>query len=347
MNTNIITSRLRSELSILAERITSDIYDSMPELRRRFGEKGYRTSLRDMSYHLEYLIEALELDDASLFTDYIAWTAGVFEHHGLSKELLRYTLTRMQSVLDSREDDEEREAIHRIIEQALSEMEGMKPAVESYIDDGKPHGSLLKQYTAALLRGERQQASSLVEEALDKGTSVKELYLQVFQPSQYEIGRLWMTNAISVAEEHYCTAATQLIMSRLYPRIFSSARRGLRFVACCVGGELHEIGMRMVADFFELEGWDTYYLGANTPVSTLNDYIESKKPDVLGLSMTLAKHRGMLTEIVEGVRRGFPELKIIAGGYAFLQDSTLAEKMGLDGFAPDAEEAVTLAESLV
>lgn len=31
----------------------------------------------------------------------------------------------------------------------------------------------------------------------------------------------------------------------------------------------HEIGMRMVADFFEMEGWDTYYLGANTPTRSI------------------------------------------------------------------------------
>ena len=40
-------------------------------------------------------------------------------------------------------------------------------------------------------------------------------------------------------------------------------------VATCIGGELHEIGIRMVADFFEMEGWDTYYLGANTPADAV------------------------------------------------------------------------------
>lgn len=347
MNINLMSSRLRSELSGLAERITAQIYDSLPDLRRRFGEKGYRTSVRDMEYHLEYLIEALEMDDPSLFSDYIAWTASVFEHHGLSKDLLTRTLQTMQAVLGGREDLDEREAIGAILERGMAEVEGHAPAGESFIDLHRPYGALLKGYTEALLEGERQRASGLIEEALEEGAPIKELYLQVFQPSQYEIGRLWMTNAISVAEEHYCTAATQLIMSQLYPRIFSSRRRGLSFVACCVGGELHEIGMRMVADFFELEGWDTYYLGANTPVATLNDYLSSKKPAVLGLSMTLSKHAGTLGEIVESVRSGFPDLKIIAGGYAFLQDPTLAARLGLDGFAPDAEEAVSLAESLV
>ncbi|MDZ7776615.1 MAG: hypothetical protein U5L09_13885 [Bacteroidales bacterium] len=54
-------------------------------------------------------------------------------------------------------------------------------------------------------------------------------------------------------------------MSQLYPYIFNSQRVGKSMVAATVGGELHEMGIRMVADFFEMEGWDTWYLGANAP----------------------------------------------------------------------------------
>ena len=63
-----------------------------------------------------------------------------------------------------------------------------------------------------------------------------------------EVGRLWQMNRLSVAQEHYVTAATQLIMSQLYPLVFRTARRDRRIVAACVGGELHELGVRMVAD---------------------------------------------------------------------------------------------------
>ena len=74
-------------------------------------------------------------------------------------------------------------------------------------------------------------------------------------------------NLLSVAQEHYCTAATQLVMSQLYPRIFSTERRGRTLVAARVADDLHEIGLRMVADFFEMEGWDTFYVGATFVVN--------------------------------------------------------------------------------
>ncbi|WP_440120087.1 hypothetical protein [Paenibacillus sp. QZ-Y1] len=37
-------------------------------------------------------------------------------------------------------------------------------------------------------------------------------------------------------------------------------------VAACVGSEQHEIGLRMLTDVFEMEGWDTYYLGQMFPM---------------------------------------------------------------------------------
>jgi len=107
------------------------------------------------------------------------------------------------------------------------------------------------------------------------------------QRTQYEIGRLWQTNRISVAEEHYCTACAQFVMTQLYPYIFRSERNGRRMVATCVGGELHEIGVRMVADFFEMEGWDTYYLGANTPARDILDTIAKREADIVGISVTI------------------------------------------------------------
>ena len=72
-------------------------------------------------------------------------------------------------------------------------------------------------------------------------------------------------NRISVAEEHFCTAATQWIMAGLYRRAFHRTQGKRRLVGACVSGEPHEIGTRMVCDVLQLEGWDTYYFGANTP----------------------------------------------------------------------------------
>ena len=69
----------------------------------------------------------------------------------------------------------------------------------------------------------RHLASRMISDAVKAGTSVKEIYLQVFQPVQCKAERLCEFNRISVVQQQYCTAATQLIMSRLYPHVFPDA----------------------------------------------------------------------------------------------------------------------------
>ena len=118
---------------------------------------------------------------------------------------------------------------------------------------------LAVSYLNTLLAGDSHLANQLILDAVRHGFGVKDIYLHVFQPCQQEIGRLWQMNRISVAQEHFCTVVTQTIMSQLYPYIFATEKNGRRLVATSVSGELHEIGMRMVADFLEMEGWTTYY----------------------------------------------------------------------------------------
>ena len=102
--------------------------------------------------------------------------------------------------------------------------------------------------------------------------------------------------------EHYCTAATQFIMSRLYDHIFSTEKNGLSMVATSVSGELHELGIRMVSDFFEMEGWHTYYLGANSTKEGILDMIKECNADILAISATMYYHIPQVNELISFVR---------------------------------------------
>ena len=179
--------------------------------------------------------------------------------------------------------------------------------------------------------------------------SIKKIYIEVFQRTQREIGRLWQTNQISVAQEHFCTAATQMVMSQLYPYIFSGEHKNRRLVAACVGGELHEIGARMVADFFEMEGWDTYFLGANTPPESIVATVQDRKADILALSATMTFHVNKVADIIALLRskEGSTRTHVLVGGYPFNLSRFLWQKVGADGYAPDAETAIQEAERLI
>lgn len=182
------------------------------------------------------------------------------------------------------------------------------------------------------------------------GMPVKGVYLQVFQPVQYEIGRLWQSNRISVAQEHFCTAATQLVMSQLYPLLFTGERKNRKMVMTCVPGELHEMGARMVTDFFEMDGWDTYYLGANMSIDGVVRFLVETKPLFLAISATMTFHLSQVEEMIKKIRAESlipANLKIMVGGYPFNIAVNLWKELGADGYAPGASEALQVAGKLL
>jgi methanogenic corrinoid protein MtbC1 len=137
-------------------------------------------------------------------------------------------------------------------------------------------------------------------------------------------------------------------MSRLYPRIFTTQRRDLRMVAACAGPELHEIGLRMVADFFELEGWDTYYLGANLPKAAVLEAVRERGADLLALSATMPRHIAYVRDVIAGVRtdEALRSTTVLVGGGAFSGPDERWRALGADGCARNAAGAVELAMRL-
>jgi methanogenic corrinoid protein MtbC1 len=209
---------------------------------------------------------------------------------------------------------------------------------------------LAQQYLRLLLQGDRQRPSELILQTIQEGqATVQDVYLQVFQPALYEVGRLWESSQVSVAVEHFCTAATQLVMSQLFPYILSSKKASCSMVGCCVGNELHEVGMRMVSDFFEMQGWETYFLGANCPNEDVLKALEQRNAHLLAISVTLQSHLSRAQELVGQVssQSNLEQVKILIGGYPFVREPGLAQEMGAHGCGRDAAQAVGLAQELV
>jgi methanogenic corrinoid protein MtbC1 len=329
--------------------VTERQFADDPTLAARFGERGRRKCTEDARRHLEYLSSAALADSDTLFADYAGWAKILLARLGLSDEDLVRNLTLLRDVIRDSLGEPLGHAAARIVDGALRDLPAMPSVTDSFLTPGAPHAELAQRYLELLLTGDRQSASTLILDAVDRGVSVRDVYLHVFQRSQHEVGRRWQMNELTVAEEHFCTAATQLIMAQLYPRIFATPRIGRRLVAACVGGDLHEIGMRMVADFFEMAGWDTYYLGANTPLEGIVESVEHRRADALAISATMSYHVPAVAEVVRAVRDRVapPGPRILVGGYPFRVDAELWRSVGADGFAADAAGAVPLANRLV
>lgn len=332
----------------LAEAIIARQYAQRAAYWHSYEPAGRSKSLRDAGYHLTYLAEAIAADDQSLFTDYIGWVKALFAGLGFGESVLPETLQSTRAALQEKFPHEAWAVIEPFLTLAENSLPGAAAVPPSFLGDEAPLTQLARQYLGALLAADRHTASRLILSAVEDGAGVRDIYLRVFQPVQREIGRLWQTNQVSVAQEHFCTAATQLIMSQLYPYIFSANRINRRLVATCIGGELHEIGMRMVADFFEMDGWDTYFMGANTPLTSIVRTIEERRADVLAISATMTFHVRGVHELIAAVRdtNGGRRLPILVGGYPFNIAPQLWRTVGADGYAPNAQEALGVAHKL-
>lgn len=199
-----------------------------------------------------------------------------------------------------------------------------------------------RDYLRAIRDGDRRAAFAVLEQCIAAGHGLRPVYLQVLQPAMHEIGRLWQEDRLSVAQEHLATAITQAAMARLYGGHFEAALGpGRRLVAACADSERHELGLRMIADFLELDGWEVAYLGAAIPVDELVATVREQRPDALALSVSLAPHLPRLRAMIEAVRAEMGEAAplILVGGRPLSERPELAEGLGADLTARDALEA--------
>jgi methanogenic corrinoid protein MtbC1 len=201
---------------------------------------------------------------------------------------------------------------------------------------------LVGPYVEAQLAGDHRGAIELVlERGLRSGVPVPALQLEVVQPAQREIGRLWQENRISVAQEHLATSISQLVVSHLYQHLPRERPNGKVALVACVEGELHDVGARMGADFLEMAGFTVRFLGANVPLATLERALGEGDVDVLGLSASMTFHVPALEAAVRSARRrkgdAFP---IMVGGNLVTWAPGLGDELGVEAFGANADELV-------
>ncbi|MDO3410762.1 cobalamin-dependent protein [Saccharibacillus sp. CPCC 101409] len=334
----------------LALAVTEEQYRLQPDLMERYGRPGFEKSRRDTVYTLNYLVEGVIMDSPALFVHYIGWLKQLLAGYGLTEKDIRIKLELILGRVRESVRDEFTDRTVRILEMGI--LRTAEPAeVPSFLTDRQRLVDEARAYLDALLDSDRQRAYDVVDGLIARGESIRDIYLYMFQATQYEVGRLWQTQRITVAQEHYCTAVTQSAMSRLYPHwiVAVSGKGGGKLLSACVGGEMHEIGLRMLTDLFEMQGWDTCYLGTGISEEKLLDEIAERGTDVVALSATMTFHVHLMKKWIARIRADerLAGVKIMAGGLPFNVDPSLWRQVGADGYAPDADAALSVAARLL
>jgi len=348
-NVEFLARLLKTGARAYAAYAAGELIESRSDAVEGLGPDPFAAWQSWLAVRVEELGAAVAAEQPGLFTSQVHWAKAVSAARGVSVEHFRAGLAGLRGVLAKELPETVRPLAIRYLDEALAAFDQQPTDVSARLLPDTPQRQLASTYLLALLEGDRRRASRMILDAVDRPQAVRDVYLQVLLRAQKELGRMWLTGEINVAEEHFASHTTKMVMGQVLCRAEFERPVGKTVLAAAVAGNRHDIGLCAVADFFEMAGWRTIQLGADVPTSDLVQAVECFEVDLVALSASLSVQIDTVKTAIRAVRSGRrgSAVKILAGGLAFANADNLAVQVGADGYGADPDEAVSVGRRLV
>lgn len=198
---------------------------------------------------------------------------------------------------------------------------------------------LYSQFIDLLQKEDKNRAVSMILDKLESGElDILTLYSDILTPAQNELV-CWQDDFLCIWREHVRTSIVRTIIECCYPYVVKETKKysvanGEKVIIGCPSEEYHEIGARMVADYFTLLGFHVTFVGANTPQSEIMNAIVHVKPKIVGISVTnfynLVAAGKIVSSLAQIRKEKDLDFKIVVGGNAFRLNPRAHEEMGAD-----------------
>jgi methanogenic corrinoid protein MtbC1 len=221
-----------------------------------------------------------------------------------------------------------------------------KKEVNTKIMAFKSLNEACRTFLHLLIEGNRKEAVRLIYNLRESKVNIRDIYFEILGKALKEVGVLWERGNIDVWKEHYISEIVMDIMRELKVRERKSKNKSRSVLALTPCPEMHNIGLKMIADLLELEGWDVTYIGSNVPVLSIIKAIEITKPNVIAFSVTMPYHIEAAKNIIAALRSYFDSEvpRIIVGGLAFLNCKDPCEETGADFYGLSLEDVESAIE---
>lgn len=198
---------------------------------------------------------------------------------------------------------------------------------------------LYKEFVSYLDEKSKEKCVDFAVSRLSSGDiDIVTLYQEILTPSLYEDFCGPEQSKICIWEEHVRTSIIRTVIESSFLNVikerdtlYHSPARG-KAVVICPPMELHEIGARMVADFFTLCGFNVTFVGANTPGSEIVNAITYFQPRFVAISITNVYNLVATSTIVENIRelKTKADFTLILGGQACRSNPEICRNMKAD-----------------
>lgn len=144
-----------------------------------------------------------------------------------------------------------------------------------------------------LKQEDKEKSVDLCIDALENGdVDVVGLYEKLLAPALNNIINECIDDEDNLIwKEHLRSGIIRTIVENAYPyvlkdRIKFNEIKEEKVIIMCPRFEDHDLGARMVSDFFTIAGFNATFIGANTPERTILKAIDSIKPKYISMSIT-------------------------------------------------------------
>lgn len=204
----------------------------------------------------------------------------------------------------------------------------------------------LKALAEAVIKGDQTTAVSVTKAALSEGMAPKSILDEGLIGGMDVIGGRFKRNEVYIPEVLIAARAMKMAMEVLEPELTKAGVQPIgKLVIGTVQGDLHDIGKNLVAMMLKGAGFEVIDLGVDVAPAKFVEEAKAKNVQLVGMSALLTTTMPGMEKTIKALKEAGVKAKIMVGGAPVTQ--SFAEKIGAQGYAPDAASAVDTAKRLV
>jgi len=204
----------------------------------------------------------------------------------------------------------------------------------------------LKALSEAVINGNQALALEITKAAISEGLSPADILNKGLVAGMDTIGERFKNNEVYIPEVLIAAYAMKAAMAVLEPKLVEAGVQPLaKAVVGTVKGDLHDIGKNLVAMMLKGAGFEVIDLGVDVSDEKFVQKAKETKAKLIGMSALLTTTMPSMQKTITALKAAGLTVKTMIGGAPVTQN--YADKIGADGYAPDAASAVDLAKSLI
>jgi 5-methyltetrahydrofolate--homocysteine methyltransferase len=204
----------------------------------------------------------------------------------------------------------------------------------------------LKALADAVINGDQNTALEITKAAIEEGTAAKDILDNGLIAGMDVVGDRFKKSEIYIPEVLISARAMKMAMGVLEPELVKAGVEPVgKLLIGTVQGDLHDIGKNLVAMMLKGAGFEVIDLGVDVEPEKFVAQVKAANAQLIGMSALLTTTMPGMEKTIKAVKEAGIPVKVMIGGAPVTQD--YADRIGADGYAPDAASAVDLAKSLV